>query len=179
MRELVAFLPIIVLMIASRILPRRLALLVSLGTAMATLVPWALGGSAKTFSLVLAGLIALSFVWTIAHAASAERWSGLMMTAGIALYALASIAAGHPFAEDWAHDRVAPALWQHPLTVHITTAITAVWGAIYLVLAILAYPRERWTVSPRIRSTISLVLVLGGILMSSWYPAYAVAAARG
>jgi hypothetical protein len=174
--ELVAFLPIIVLLVASRLLPRRLALLVSLGAAAMTLVPWLLGGAAKSFSLALAALIATSFVWTLVHAESAERWSGLMLTAALALFAFGSIAAGHPFAEDWAHERVAPDLWQHPLTVHITTTITAVWGAIYAVLTIMAWMQDR--VPQRFRSSLSLVLVVGGIAFSAWYPGYAVAQTR-
>ncbi len=87
MAVFVSFLPIIVLMAASRLLPRRTALLVSLISAAATLAPWALGGQVKQFSLILAALIAASFVWDRVHAASAERWSGLLLTGGLALYA--------------------------------------------------------------------------------------------
>ena len=171
----VSFLPIIVLMVASRLLPRRTALLISLLSAAATLAPWALGGQAKQFSFVLAALIAASFVWDRVHPASAERWSGLLLTGGLALYAFVSIALGHPFAEQWAHERVPPAQWAHPLTIHIVTTITAVWGAIYLVLAANAFPRERWQLAPQTRATISIVLVVAGIAFTSWYPGYAVA----
>lgn len=171
----ISFLPIIVLMVASRLLPRRTALLVSLISAAATLAPWALGGQAKQFSFVLAALIAASFVWDRLHQASAERWSGLLLTGGLALYAFASIALGHPFAEQWAHERVPPAQWTHPLTIHIVTTITAVWGAIYLVLAANAFPRERWQLAPSTRATMSIVLVVAGIVFTSWYPGYAVA----
>lgn len=175
MAVFVSFLPIIVLMAASRLLPRRTALLVSLISAAATLAPWVLGGQAKQFSVVLAALIAASFVWDRVHAASAERWSGLLLTGGLALYAFASIALGHPFAEQWAHERVPPAQWAHPLTIHIVTTITAVWGAIYVVLALNALPRERWQLPSSTRATISIVLVVAGIAFTSWYPGYAVA----
>jgi hypothetical protein len=173
MAVFISFLPIIVLMVASRLLPRRTALLVSLGAALVTLVPWMLGtGTAKQFSLVLAGLIAISFVWNMAHEASAERWSGLVISGGIALYAFGSMAAGHPFAEQWAHDRVPPHLWTHPTTIHIVTAITAVWGAIYVAIAAAGFPRERWQLSTQARSILSLVLVIGGIAFTSWYPGF-------
>jgi len=70
---------------------------------------------------------------------------------------------------------VPPAQWAHPLTIHIVTTITAVWGAIYLVLAANAFPRERWQLAPQTRATISIVLVVAGIAFTSWYPGYAVA----
>lgn len=171
----ISFLPIIVLMVASRLLARRTALLVSLISAAATLAPWALGGQAKQFSFMLAALIATSFVWDRLDQASAERWSGLLLTGGLALYAFASIALGHPFAEQWAHERVPQDQWTHPLTIHIVTAITAVWGAIYLVLAASAFPRERWQLPAPTRATLSIVLVMAGIAFTSWYPGYAVA----
>ena len=175
MAEFLSFLPIIVLMVASRLLPRRWALTVSLASAVATLAPWALGGTAKPFSVILALLIAASFVWHLVHAASAERWSGLLLTGSIALYAFGSIATGHPFAEQWAHERVAPAQWAHPLTIHIVTAITVAWGAIYLMLALNAVPRERWRLPPWARTLLPVALVVAGIAFSSWYPAFAVA----
>ncbi|MSP48320.1 MAG: hypothetical protein EXQ95_03225 [Alphaproteobacteria bacterium] len=175
MAEFLSFLPIIVLMVASRLLPRRVALAVSLLSTAATLYPWAMGGTAKPFSLVLASLIAASLVWHVAHAVSAERWSGLLLTGGIAIYAFGSVAAGHPFAEQWAHERVPPAQWAHPLTIHIVTTITWVWGGIYLVLAAATFPRERWMPPPRVRTALPLVLVIAGIVFSSWYPAFAVA----
>ncbi len=173
MAVFISFLPIIVLMIATRFLPRRIALLVSLGAAAVTLAPWILGtGTAKQFSLVLAGLIATSLAWHVAHAASAERWSGFLLSAGIATYAFGSIALGHPFAEQWAHERVPPHLWTHPTTIHIVTAITAVWGTIYVVIAAAGFPRERWQLQPQTRSLISIMLVIGGIAFTTWYPGF-------
>ena len=175
MAVFISFLPIIVLMVASRLLPRRTALLVGLISAAASLAPWALGGEAKQFSFVLAALIAASFVWDRMHQASVERWSGLLLTGGLALYAFASIALGHPFAEQWAHERVPPAQWTHPLTIHIVMTITAAWGAIYVVLALNAYPQERWRLPAQARATLSIVLVVAGIAFTIWYPGYAVA----
>jgi hypothetical protein len=175
MAELIAFLPIIVLMVASRMLPRRTALLVSLGAAAFTLYPWMMGGTAKPFSLVLAALIAASLVWHLAHPTSHEKWAGVALTAGIALYAFVSIGLGHPFAEQWAQERVKPELWTHPLTIHIVTTITWAWGLIYVALALNAFPRERWLPSEQVRSMLPIVLVVAGIAFSSWYPAYAVA----
>jgi hypothetical protein len=175
MAEFIAFLPIIVLMIASRMLPRRTALLISLGAAAFTLYPWMMGGTAKPFSLVLAALIAASFVWHLAHSSSHERWSGVALTAGIALYAFVTIASGHPFAEQWAQERVKPELWAHPLTIHIVTTITWVWGLIYVALALNAFPRERWLPPDQVRTMLPIVLVAAGIAFSSWYPAFAVA----
>jgi uncharacterized membrane protein YgdD (TMEM256/DUF423 family) len=142
-----------------------------------TVLPWLQGGPVKTFNVVLAVLLAVSLAWTMLQPASAERWSGLILTAGIALFAFGSIAAGHPFAEDWARERVTPEQFRHPLTRHITTTITAVWGAIYVVLAVMSWQQDR--VPQKIRSTLSLVLVVGGILFSAWYPGYAVPQARG
>ncbi|MBM3545579.1 MAG: hypothetical protein FJX54_01395 [Alphaproteobacteria bacterium] len=174
--ELIAFLPIIVLMIATRLLPRRIALLVSLGTAAVTLAPWVIGtGTPKQFSLVLAALIAASFAWHMTHAESAERWSGLMLTAGVALYAFVSITLGHPFAEQWAHERVKPELWTHPLTIHIVTTITWVWGVIYVALSLNTFPRERFLPPEQVRTILPIVLVVAGIAFSIWYPAFAVA----
>lgn len=173
MAVLISFLPIIVLMIATRFLPRRIALLVSLGAAAVTLAPWILGtGTAKQFSLVLAGLISASLVWNMAHAASAERWSGSLISGGIALYAFGSIAFGHPFAEQWAHERVPEQFWTHPTTIHIVTAITVVWGAIYVVLFVLGFPRERWMPSQKTRTVVSVALVVAGIAFTSWYPGF-------
>lgn len=173
MAVFISFLPIIVLMVATRMLSRRLALLVSLGAALLTLAPWLLGiGTAKQFSIVLAGLIAVSFAWTLVHETSAERWSGPLITGGIALYAFGSIALGHPFAEQWAHERVPEQFWTHPTTIHIVTAITAVWGAIYVVLFAMGFPRERWMPSSKTRSLISIVLVVAGIAFTSWYPGF-------
>ena len=175
MAELIAFLPIIVLMVASRVLPRRTALLISLGAAVFTIYPWLIGGAAKPFSLILAGLIAASLAWHLAHPTSHERWAGFALTAAIALYAFVSIASGHPFAEQWAHERVKPELWAHPLTIHIVTTITWAWGLIYVALALNAFPRERFLPPEQLRSMLPIVLVAAGIAFSSWYPAYAVA----
>ncbi len=171
MAVFISFLPMIVLMVAMRLMPRRIALMVSLGSSLLTLAPWMLGtGTPKQFSLVLAGLIAASLVWNLVHKASSERWGGLLVSAGVALYAFGSIALGHPFAEQWAHERVPEQFWTHPTTIHIVTAITAVWGAIYVVIFALGFPRERWMPSPRTRSIASIVLVICGIAFSTWYP---------
>jgi len=175
MAELLAFLPIIMLMVASRLLPRRTALLVSLGAAALALYPWIMGGTAKTFSLVLGALIGASLAWHLAHPASHEKWSGVGFTAGIASYAFVSIASGHPFAEQWAQERVKPELWAHPLTIHIVTTITWAWGLIYVALALNAFPRERLLPREQVRSMLPIVLVAAGIAFSIWYPAYAVA----
>lgn len=173
MAAFISFLPIIALMIASRLLPRRMALLVGLGAALLTLAPWLLGtGTAKQFSILLAALIAASFVWTSAHETSAERWSGPLISGGIALYAFGSIALGHPFAEQWAHERVPQQFRTHPTTIHIVTTITAVWGAIYVVLFALGFPRERWALPQQKRSLVSIVLVVVGIAFTSWYPGF-------
>lgn len=173
MAVFISFLPIIVLMIASRTLPRRTALMVSLSATALTLSPWLLGtGTPKQFSIVLAALIAASFVWTLAHEASAERWSGSLISGGIALYAFGSIALGHPFAEQWAHERVPEQYWMHATTIHIVTAITVVWGLIYVVLFAMGFPRERWVPSQRTRTIVSIALVIGGIAFTSWYPVF-------
>ncbi len=175
MAVFISFLPMIVLMVAMRFLPRRIALVISLCSSLGTLAPWMLGiGTPKEFSFVLAGLIAASLVWNLVHQASSERWGGLLVSAGLALYAFGTIALGHPFAEQWAHERVPPHLWTNPTTVHIVTAITAVWGVIYVVIFALGFPRERWMPSPRVRSLVSIVLVIGGIAFTTWYPGFVI-----
>lgn len=174
MAAFISFLPLIVLMVAARFLPRRIALLVSLGAALATLSPWLLGtGTPKQFSLVLAGLIAANVAWNFAHEASAERWSGLLISGSVAIYAFATLALGHPFAEQWAHERVPEQFWTHPTTIHIVTAITWVWAAIYVVIFAMGFPRERWMPSMKTRSIVSIVLVIAGIVFTSWYPGFA------
>lgn len=175
MAVFVSFLPMIVLMVAMRLLPRRIALLVSLGSSLLTLAPWVLGtGMPKQFSFVLGGLIAASLAWNLVHQPSSERWGGLLVSAGLAIYAFGSIALGHPFAEQWAHERVPEQSWSNPTTVHIVTAITAVWGAIYVVIFAIGFPRERWMPSPRVRSLVSIVLIVGGIVFTTWYPGFVV-----
>lgn len=179
MAAFISFLPLIVLMVASRLLPRRIALLASLGTALLTLAPWMLGtGLPKQFSLVLAALIASNVAWNFSHEASAERWSGLLISGGIAIYALATLALGHPFAEQWAHERVPEQFWTHPTTIHIVTAITWVWAAIYVAIFAMGFPRDRWMPSPKTRSIVSIVLIVAGIAFTSWYPGFAAAGPR-
>lgn len=58
---------------------------------------------------------------------------GLSLHLALAVMAFGSLAVGHPFTLDYARDDWPPALWERPEFLLINRAMTALWGALFLV----------------------------------------------
>lgn len=176
MNVLIGLLPFILLPALRAVLPARSAALAGFGLAGATLLRQGLAGGPKSLNVLVFLLLGFAAALTWRRPALAERWNGVIIDGTLAVYAFAGLAIGLPFSAEFARDTVQPALWTHPVFLHVTAAITLVWGIGFAVLAALAWPAG-WLRARRWQRIVATVLVmLAAATFTGWYPDHARAA---
>lgn len=176
MSILVGLLPFILLPVLRALLPVRAAMLASLGLAAATLARQTLAGGPKSLNVLVFVLLLIATLLTFQRPDFGKRWNGVVVDGGLAVYAFAGLAIGRPFSVEFARDTVEPALWTHPLFLHVTSAITLAWAIGFVVLAVLAWPAA-WLLARRWQRPLAAALVmLAAASFTAWYPDHARAA---
>jgi magnesium-transporting ATPase (P-type) len=165
--------------------PGRVPLAGALGAALALSI--CLAGAAvgiRPKLLDLAAIVFFAALAVVAALASAgtQRWLGLwsseLCNVVIAAIAGLSLAVRKPFTLQYARETTEREYWNSPLFLRINYVITAVWSAVFLIIAIVGYigdgplhqPDNIWTAW-----IIQIALIVLAIKFTGWYPDYATA----
>jgi putative sterol carrier protein len=148
---------------------------------------WGLGGSlvingyrliirkVKILDVVSLVFLAASGLVTLAWGSDlVVLYGGVLSDLTLALMAWGSLAAGNPFTYDYAKEDWDEAFWDNPIFVRTNQIITAVWGGIFALQALL----EGASLVMGLQGTARLLLIavvprsmLGiGIAFSAWFP---------
>jgi hypothetical protein len=177
MSVLIGLLPFILLDLLRAAVSRRIALLISVALAAATVVQQVTASSPKSLSILALLLIGAAAAISFWRPAFAERGSGLLVSGGLTLFVFVGLAFGEPFSAEYARDSVPQAYWTHPLFLHTTWAISLVWGLAFAGLTLLTlsrnWPARRWQ-----RSAIAVLMMLAAGSFTAWYPGHVQAAAQ-
>ena len=103
-----------------------------------------------------------------------EHYSQAIGSAGLALIVLTSLAVGHPFTEQYAREKTPEEYWHTPTFRRTNNIITAVWGLIFVVSAVLGFIAARSS-SNSLHDWfywyIPIILLVLGFRFTAWYPA--------
>jgi putative sterol carrier protein len=164
---------------------------------------WVLAGTGRTTAAVLSGLavslaingyrfavrkvkildsvsllfLAISaFVTLVLRSDLLAFYGGMLADATLALMAWGSLLAGNPFTYDYAKEDWDKAFWNDPIFIETNQIITAVWGGIFTVQALmggLALAMELEG-SARIVLVAALprLLLVVGVAFSAWFPTW-------
>jgi hypothetical protein len=105
-----------------------------------------------------------------------EDWSQVISSGALALIALGSLAIGRPFTLEYAKDHTPKEMWTKPGFIHVNQVLTAVWGIVFVISAVLGVIAETSVSTGDGRDwlnwIIPMILIVGAIRFTSWYPAY-------
>ena len=122
----------------------------------------------------LAFLSVSAFVTLVLHSDLLVLFGGVLSDITLALVAWGSLLAGNPFTYDYAKEDWDEAFWDNPIFIQTNQIITAVWGGIFTVQALL----EGATLALGLEGAARIILVaivprslLGvGVFLSAWFP---------
>ncbi len=104
-----------------------------------------------------------------------ETYSQAISSAALGLIVVLSIALGHPFTEQYAREGVPEEQWHTPLFHRMMVTMSAVWAAIFAVMAILGLIAKTGLAgsgsSDVLNWYIPIGLVIIGFKFNEWYPA--------
>ncbi|MFH1067244.1 MAG: hypothetical protein V1746_05025 [bacterium] len=98
-----------------------------------------------------------------------NQYSGVFASVALAAMAFGSLAVGAPFTAQYAREQVEERLWNSPHFLRVNQILTAAWGAIFILLGILALPQGAMQKNWRV-AAISAALTLTGVLFTKWFP---------
>lgn len=168
--------------------PRRFVLAASLATACACAIACAnrlVGVRPKVLDAVgLAFFAALVLVGLLVDETSRhwlERWSGDLSNTLIALIALGSIVVRKPFTVQYAHETIAPELWDTPRFMRLNYRVTWVWTGAFALTALVGFlgdgpldqPDNLWT-----NWIVQIAALILALRFTEWYPDAAIARER-
>jgi hypothetical protein len=103
-----------------------------------------------------------------------EQYSQAIGSGGLAVIVLTSLVVGHPFTEQYAREQTPEEYWDTPTFRRTNNIITAVWGLIFVVSAVLGFIAGRSS-SNSLHDWfywyIPIILLVLGFRFTSWYPA--------
>jgi hypothetical protein len=106
-----------------------------------------------------------------------ERYSQAISSGALGLIVLLSLAAGHPFTEQYAKQGLPPEVTETPLFHRMMMMMSGVWAAIFAVMAILGLIAETGIAgrgsSDILNWYVPIGLVILGFKFNQWYPAMA------
>ena len=121
--------------------------------------------------VVLAGF---AFVTLVLGSDLLVFYGGLVSDAALALMAWGSLLAGNPFTYDYAKEDWDEAFWDNPIFVQTNQIITAVWGAIFTVQALIGGAAMvaglEGTERIVLVAVVPRALLAIGIAFSAWFP---------
>ncbi|MDI6770661.1 MAG: SCP2 sterol-binding domain-containing protein [Anaerolineales bacterium] len=140
----------------------------------------------KTLELVTLGYFAVAFFVTLATGASLfVTYGGILVYVALAGVAWGSLAARSPFTCEYAREDWERAFWRDPIFIETNQIITAAWGVIFTMGAVLNLVKLGldFPASLIVGVILPLTGVAGGIVFSSlfprWYPQRAAARLGG
>lgn len=168
--------------------PHRVVLASALACALAALIG-VLGiyAGVKPKLLDVTGIVFFGALTAVAAVGSAVTqhwlgiWAGEVSNVGIAVITLGSILLGRPFTLQYARETTEREYWDTPLFLRINYVLSAVWAAVFFVIAVVGYigdgplnqPDNVWT-----NWIVQIALIVLAIKFTEWYPDYATAEAE-
>jgi hypothetical protein len=105
-----------------------------------------------------------------------EKYSQAISSAALGLIVVASIVLGHPFTEQYARQGVPEDVWDTPGFRRTMVLMSAVWAAIFAVMAILGLIAKTGIAgagsSDLLNWYIPIALVILGFKFNEWYPSH-------
>jgi hypothetical protein len=102
-----------------------------------------------------------------------EDWSQAISSGALAVIALGSLAFV-PFTEQYARETTPEEYWSTPVFKGVNRVLTLMWGIVFLVSAVLGVIAEEVDDgSDLLNWIIPIVLVVGAVKFTAWYPDYA------
>lgn len=115
------------------------------------------------FSFASIMVLGLEIPWVI-HA------MGILASGTLALATWVSLLIGRPFTIDYAREHTDPALWHTQAFLRSNQFITALWGAVFTLNAVLAYGKANdFLLSKEQYEILSYSVMVGMALFTSWY----------
>ncbi|EGV18970.1 hypothetical protein [Thiocapsa marina] len=116
------------------------------------------------FSLAGIAVIGFQDLWTIRH-------MGVLAAGMLATATWFSVLIRKPFTLDYARAHTDPSLWNDPVFLRTNFILTSAWGTIFTLNALLAFGKmESVLLQPWQYETISYVLLVCGVILTTWYP---------
>jgi hypothetical protein len=108
-----------------------------------------------------------------------EKYAGVISSGALAVIALGSLAF-LPFTEQYARETTPREYWDSPLFKRINRNLTALWGLVFVATAVLSYVAvEVEDGRDWFNWILPIVLLVGMVKFTEWYPDHATAAATG
>ena len=130
----------------------------------------------KAMELVTLAFFAAHFVVTVVLGSPLfQAYSAVLTSATLALMAWGTLLAGSPFTYQYAREDWPREYWRHPLFYRTNAVITAAWGAIFTLNALLgalalAWPEARLWLTVAIPNTALGAGIAISLFFPSWYP---------
>lgn len=149
------------------------AALAALAAALILAVPAVRGGAPRLLDVgaigFFAAIAALGLLLDRADLAWLERYSQSLSSAVLALILFATLPF-MPFTEQYARETVPREVWSSALFKHTQVVLTAVWGAIFTVTALVCgYAETIGTANDLLNWVIPVALVVGGFKFNQRY----------
>lgn len=119
--------------------------------------------------LFFAALTVAGFVLDSGQLTWLEDYSQPLSSAVLAVIVLASLA-WVPFTAQYARDEVPREYWETPDFKRINLALSAVWGLVFLVSAVLGFIAQDMGGNTLLNWVIPIVLVVLAFKFTAWYP---------
>jgi len=105
--------------------------------------------------------------------AELDRYSQAIASGALAIIALGSIVAGHPFTVDYAREQAPPEVWHTAAFKRINLVLSATWTAVFAVCAVLGWVAQQGAakgVRDWLNWYIPIIVVFLAFRFTSWYP---------
>jgi hypothetical protein len=102
-----------------------------------------------------------------------DRYSQAISSGALAIIAVGSIVAGHPFTVDYAKEEAPPEAWHTAAFKRINLVLSATWAAVFGVCAVLGWVAQQGAakgVRDWLNWYIPIILVFLAFRFTKWYP---------
>jgi hypothetical protein len=116
------------------------------------------------FTYAIVAVVFLNDTWAV-------HYMGALANGALAAGTWAGIALKRPFTLEYAREHTAPSLWKNPVFLRTNYFMTAIWGVVFTINAVLAWQRSIQPAMPGwVYETISYSLMVAAMFFSTWYP---------
>jgi hypothetical protein len=123
--------------------------------------------------LFFAGMTVAAIVTSRHDVAELDRYAQVISSGALALIALGSMAAGHPFTVDYAREQTPRQYWHTPLFRQVNQVLTGAWAAVFAICAGLGLWAQQTSVKGLrdwLNWYIPILLIFAAFRFTRWYP---------
>jgi hypothetical protein len=132
--------------------------------------------------LFFAGMTVAAIVTSRPDVTELDRYAQVISSGALALIALGSMAAGHPFTVDYAREQTPRQYWHTPVFRQVNQVLTGAWAAVFAVCAGLGLWAQQTSVKGLrdwLNWYIPIILIVIAFRFTKWYPDRVRSARRG